>query len=152
MIVFDLRCAPAGHVFEAWFASSADYDGQRARGLVACPICASPDVAKAPMAPAVPKKGAGAAAPPPEAPEAPPSPAQVKEMMATLAAMQRKLLAGSEHVGDRFAAEARAIHLGEAEARAIHGRATRAEAESLADEGIPVAPLPLPLPDPDKAH
>ena len=46
MIVFDLRCAPQGHVFEAWFASSAAYADQRAGGLVACPLCGSAEVAK----------------------------------------------------------------------------------------------------------
>ena len=65
-----------------------------------------------------------------------------------MAEAQKKLLEKSEHVGDRFPDEARAIHLGEAEARAIHGRATSADAESLREEGIPVAPLPFPVPDP----
>ena len=45
----------------------------------------------------------------------------------------------------RFADEARAIHLGEAEARAIHGQATPEQADELRDEGIPVAPLPFPV-------
>ncbi|MBC8095157.1 MAG: DUF1178 family protein [Akkermansiaceae bacterium] len=36
MIIFDLKCAPLGHVFEAWFASSEDYEAQAARGLVVC--------------------------------------------------------------------------------------------------------------------
>ena len=31
MIIFDLRCAPLGHVFEAWFASSAAFADQRLR-------------------------------------------------------------------------------------------------------------------------
>jgi hypothetical protein len=38
MIVFDLRCG-AGHVFEAWFGSNADWEAQRASGQVACPLC-----------------------------------------------------------------------------------------------------------------
>lgn len=137
MIVFDLVCKGQGHVFEAWFGSSADYQDQQARGLVTCPICnAAAD--KAPMAPRVAAKGNAA-----------PSPAEVKAMMAKLASMQKEMLAGSEHVGDRFPAEARAIHLGDAEARAIHGRATLDEAKSLADDGVPVAPLPFPVVDPD---
>ena len=56
MIVFDLCCAD-GHRFEGWFGSSEDFAAQQARGLVACPTCGSAEVAKAPMAPAVPKKG-----------------------------------------------------------------------------------------------
>jgi hypothetical protein len=53
LIIFDLKCGPQGHVFEAWFASSADFDEQQARGLVACPLCGSPEVVKAPMAPGI---------------------------------------------------------------------------------------------------
>jgi hypothetical protein len=26
VIVFDLRCAASGHVFEAWFGSTGDYE------------------------------------------------------------------------------------------------------------------------------
>ena len=146
MIIFDLRCAPHGHVFEAWFGSSADYDDQKGRGLVSCPVCGSADVAKAPMAPAVPAKGNARAAAGPELFSG--APAEVKAMLAAAAAVQKKMLENSEGVGDRFADEARAIHLGEAEARAIHGRATREQAESLVEDGIPVAPLPFPVAEP----
>ncbi|MCE7797269.1 DUF1178 family protein [Sphingobium sufflavum] len=52
MIVFDLKCSH-GHVFEAWFGSSRDYEAQQGRGLVSCPICHDPRVEKAVMAPAV---------------------------------------------------------------------------------------------------
>ena len=135
MIIFDLKCAPQGHVFEAWFGSTEDYEAQRARGLVACPICGVAEVDKAPMAPNIPAKGA--------VPEA------VKAALADMAAAQKKMLAGSDFVGDKFADEARAIHLGESEARAIHGQATLQEAEDLRDEGIPVAPLPFPVPPPE---
>ena len=57
MIIFDLKCAPQGHVFEAWFGSSADYQDQLARGLIGCPVCGTDAVAKAPMAPSVGAKG-----------------------------------------------------------------------------------------------
>ena len=56
MIVFDLCCGE-GHRFEGWFGSSDDFAAQQTRGLVACPRCGSAEVAKAPMAPAVPRKG-----------------------------------------------------------------------------------------------
>ena len=148
MIVFDLKCGGAGHVFEAWFGSSGDYEDQRARGLVQCPLCGNGEIGKALMAPRLGAKGnqlnAGSS-PVLSDPDA-------KQVLARIAALQAKLLERSEHVGMRFAAEARAIHHGEAEARPIHGRATRAEAESLAEEGVPVAPLPLPVPDPGEAN
>jgi hypothetical protein len=139
MIIFDLRCGAQGHVFEAWFGSNEDYEAQRGRGLVACPICGAGDVDKAPMAPSVGARGNR---------EAEPSAAAVKAAMAGLATAQKKMLESSEHVGDRFPEEARAIHLGEADARAIHGRASLADADMLRDEGVPIAALPFPVPEP----
>lgn len=141
MIVFDLRCATAGHVFEAWFGSSGDYDDQQARKLISCPICGDPAVDKAPMAAAVPAKASSG-----------PRPEEMKQMLGVLAEMQKKLVANSDWVGDRFASEARAIHLGEAEARQIHGRASKADADSLIEDGIPVAPLPLPIAPPEEQN
>ena len=141
MIVFDLRCG-GGHVFEGWFGSSGDYDSQRQRGLVSCPVCGSPEVEKAPMTPRLTGK----------ANEDVPGPQAVKAMMAEMAALQNKLLEKSDNVGERFPEEARAIHLGEAEARAIHGRANRRDAASLIEDGIPVSPLPFPVPEPGEEN
>ena len=150
MIVFDLGC-PTGHVFEAWFGSSADYEDQRARGLVTCPLCGAGEIAKAVMAPAVAAKGNSKALVPMRS-KGPPAPAEVKAMLARLAQVQAKMLEGSEHVGPRFAAEARAIHAGDKPERVIHGQATIAEAKALAEDGVPVAPLPLPMPPPASTH
>ena len=133
MIVFDLRC-PGGHVFEAWFASSAAYEAQRADGLISCAVCGDTDVEKAVMAPNVGAKGNAA-----------PVPAEAKAAIARLAAVQAKMLEGSEWVGSRFAERARAMHEGEAPEASIHGRATVAEAKALVDDGVPVAALPLPV-------
>ena len=150
MIVFDLRCADAGHVFEAWFGSGDDYERQNARGFVACPICGSPRIAKAAMAPRI---GANAGTPAQPATNtlpvaSGPEPAQMKMLLAKLATAQAEMLAKSEHVGKRFAQEARAIHAGESDERPIHGEATLGDARALVEEGIEVAPLPLPVRDP----
>ena len=100
------------------------------------------------MAPNVAPKSNRAAPVPNAAPDA----AAVKAMLAAMAVAQRELLQRSSYVGERFADEARAIHLGESDARAIHGKATRAEAEQLADEGIPVTPLPFPIAEPGEEN
>ena len=133
MIVFDLKCEDSGDVFEAWFQSSSDYDEQSRRGLVRCPACRSTRIIKAPMAPRVPAKSADTP-------------------LGRLAAAQAKALENSEWVGDRFAEEARSIHLGETEPRPVHGNATAAEAKSLIDEGVPVAPLPRPVVPPNQVN
>ena len=133
MIVFDLHCGDGGEKFEAWFRSNADFEQQRAAGLVQCPFCESTRVAKAPMAPSVPRKSADGG-------------------LAKVAAMQADLLKDSRWVGDEFAETARAMHSGEIEQAQVHGNATLAEAKALVDEGIPVAPLPLPVVPPTQVN
>ncbi|PWG03599.1 DUF1178 family protein [Sphingosinicella humi] len=149
MIVFDLKCASASHVFEGWFGSSDAFEDQRGRGLVECPVCGSREVEKAVMAPRVAPKGNRAEAPTEMLSS---NPAAVKAMMAQMAEAQKKMLEGSDYVGDRFADEARAIHLGESEARSIHGRATREQTDSLLEDGIKVAPLPFPVLEPGREN
>ena len=50
MKVLNLQCAHA-HVFEGWFGSEEDFQGQLERGLVECPICGDTGVQKLPSAP-----------------------------------------------------------------------------------------------------
>jgi hypothetical protein len=90
MIVFDLQCGRRGHVFEAWFGSTDDYQEQRERGLVECPLCGDPEVAKAVMAPRVGAKANRAAA----SGEAAPLTTDIdsaKRLMAAMAIAQREM-------------------------------------------------------------
>jgi len=148
VIVFDLACRNAGHVFEIWFGSTSDYDDQKARGLVSCPYCGSTDVDKAVMAPNVAAKGNSRS----ETPAMPvpaaanlPSPEAFKAMVSKLAEVQSKMLEGSDYVGSKFADEARSMHHGEQDSRPIHGQTSPEEAKALIEEGVPVAPLLLPV-------
>ena len=150
MIVFDLRCSPEGHVFEAWFGSSPDYESQRQRGLVACPLCGSERIEKAVMAPRVGAKGNQARQDLATQPLVASDPAAIKEMLAAMAAVQKKMLASSTYVGEHFSDEARAIHLGEADSRSIYGKATAEQVESLVDDGVQVARLPFPVIEPSQ--
>lgn len=142
MIVFDLRCG-AGHVFEAWFGSSADWEAQRDNGQVACPLCGDQTVAKAVMAPAVPAKGNA---------RRDHAPAAIKAAIRALAAEQARALKDSTWVGDQFATRARAMHAGEETHATIHGQATLADAKALVADGVPVAPLPLPVTPPKQLN
>ena len=151
MIVFDLSCE-AGHRFEGWFGSSEDFASQQARGFVTCPACGSAAVAKAPMAPAVPRKGNRPSAPPQPEKQAMtrgPMPPEVAQALHKLAEAQAKALKDSRWVGDAFAEQSRAMHYGEREPETIHGQATHDEAAGLFEEGIPVAPLPFPVAPPE---
>jgi len=144
VIVFDLKCTRT-HVFEAWFGSSSDYEDQRARGLLTCPICGDADITKAVMAPNIPAKGNRAPATAAAAPDP-------KALMAALAQVQSKMLEGSQWVGLSFADKARAMHAGEESIAPIHGQASLAEAKALIEDGVPVAPLPLPVIPPEQCN
>lgn len=157
MIVFDLKCESQGHVFEAWFGSSADYEDQKARGLLACPLCGDGHVGKAVMAPAVAAKGNSR-------PETMPQIAssgdasitmgageetKMRELVLALAKAQQKALEDSTWVGRDFAEQARAMHYGEQDRTSIHGEVALSEARALIAEGVEVAPLPFPVIPPD---
>lgn len=134
MIRYALQCERA-HAFEAWFGSSTDYDDQSARGLVECPVCGTPHVRKQIMAPAV--AGGAGEGPSPE------TAAKMQAMMMEAAGKVREHVEKTfDHVGDRFAREARDIHEGLAPDRGIYGEATPREVKDLAEDGIKVAPLP----------
>jgi hypothetical protein len=154
MKVFDLRCG-AGHAFEGWFASEDDFQSQRERGLLDCPLCGNADVAKLPSAPRLNLSGARAPAPEraPEGAETPrPVPAPAPTLAVHGSAVSRfveavtELIQNTEDVGTRFAEEARRIHYGETEQKAIRGQTTPDERAALAEEGIEVFTLPIGLP------
>lgn len=158
MIVYDLHCT-SGHRFEGWFGSSDDFASQQQRGLVSCPHCGSGEVSKAPMAPAVPAKSnqrADVPAPVADDRRQPVSggkiPPEVEQAMRALAEAQAKALSESKWVGENFAEESRAMHYGERELEAIHGKATLEEAKELLDEGIEIAPVLFPMEEPDKLN
>lgn len=126
MIKFSLRCTQ-DHSFESWFQSGPAFDDLNERGLVTCPNCGSSDVSKALMAPAV----------------TPARKAPTPEMQQKLAALRAEIEANTDYVGDRFAAEARAMYLGDIPDRPIHGEAKLEDAKALIEDGIPVLPLPF---------
>ena len=170
MIKFTLLC-DKGHDFEGWFSSNDDFDQQKKRGLVSCPMCDSPHVDKALMAPSVNVKRdydaapiiidtptAASAAPtsipapqstvsaavPPAAPA--PTPEQVEQLAAQIEVMRefrKEVLKTSEDVGEKFTEEARKIHYGETEKRGIHGEAKLDDIKELVEEGIDILPLPV---------
>ncbi len=143
MIRYALKCSD-DHRFESWFQSAAAFDTLAAKGLVSCAICGSTKVSKALMAPRV--SGADVVAEPAPPPARPLSePSHPAEQM--LRALRDHIAKTSTYVGGRFADEARAMHLGEAKERPIHGEATLPEARALIEDGIPIAPLPILPPD-----
>ena len=155
MILYRLRCSK-GHEFESWFKDSKTYERQEKKSLVGCAVCGDGKVERALMAPRLGKKGGRAAeveAPPAAAPAPAPSPEQQQQMAAlarhmpaelreALIKVRTEVEKNCEHVGDKFAEEARKIHYGESDKRGGYGETCEEEAEALADEGIEFGRLP----------
>jgi hypothetical protein len=159
MIRYALRCERR-HDFESWFASSAAYDKQAKRKLIACPICGSTKVEKAIMAPSLARADrpidvprAATPAPPEDktsaadikAPVAMISPHE-RELRTKLKELREQLTRNAENVGRKFPEQARKMHYGEIEHRSIYGEASPQEAKELHEEGVEFHPLPV-LPD-----
>lgn len=141
MKVLNLQCGQQ-HVFEGWFASEDDFLGQQGRGLVECPVCGDASITKRLSAP---RLNLGAArAEPSSTQDVAVAATTDQTLQAAWMAVARRILANTDDVGNRFAEEARKIHYGEAKERGIRGQASRAETESLIEEGIAVMHLPLP--------
>ena len=139
MIKFGLKCED-GHRFEGWFGSSDEFERQRLRGFVTCPACGSAKVEKALMAPSVSTSRSKAAVA---------SEVQGKmmnahaEMLGHMRRLRDAVTKNAEDVGPKFAEEARKIHYGETEPKAVYGTATKEDVGALMEEGVTVAPLPV---------
>ena len=142
MKVLNLRCAN-GHGFEGWFASDDDFMDQNGRGLVECPLCSDRVVTRLPSAPRLNLSGAREPAPsaPPARPAAEP---QSADLQALWMKAVRHMIETTEDVGERFPEEARRIHYGETEHRAIRGQASPEQRAALHEEGIEVVAIPVP--------
>ena len=172
VIVYNLACDHQ-HPFEGWFGSPADFENQRDRGLVECPVCGSNTVERKLHAPRInmgaQQSAASVAKEANEASEAKESTAmtapaetssattdsgpeidlgKLREAMASFADNVRE---NTEYVGEKFAEEARAMHYGEKPHKGIRGRADRETAQELRDEGITFQSLPFPVDFP-KTH
>lgn len=148
MKVLDLECRQ-GHTFEGWFASLDAFTDQCTRSLVACPACGDVHITKKLSAPRLnlgamrPQEGTVAGPAPLDA--TPPSMGNVpQDPTALWMEMARQVIANTEDVGEQFAQEARRIHYGEADARAIRGSSSVDQTLELLEEGIAVIPLLLP--------
>lgn len=135
MIRYNLRCSK-DHGFESWFQSAEAYETLRAAAQIACPVCGDSSIEKTLMAPTVrPARKAGEAKPKLSEP--------TSEIEAAMAELRRQVEANSDYVGLNFAAEARRMHEGAIDPRAIYGEAKPEDARALLEDGVPVAPLPF---------
>ena len=153
MILYRLRCSK-GHEFDSWFKDSKTYERQEKKSLIGCAVCGDAKVLRAPMAPRLGKGSKKVEVEKPAAPAAPQAPTAEQQQMATLAKHMPKELREAllkvraevekncEHVGDKFAEEARKIHFKEVDQRGIYGEATKEEVQALVEDGVDFMPLP----------
>ncbi len=158
MIHYDLRC-DAGHAFDGWFRSSDAFDQQAASGLLDCPVCGSPGVSRAMMAPRLSRGASAPAASGPSTPAAPTAPAVAApvqaaavgkgapppmpdQVRAVLQRIRAEVEQTCDYVGQHFAQTARAMHAGDTPPRPIYGETTPDQAEALAEDGIEVSRIP----------
>ena len=59
MKVYNLAC-PLDHRFEGWFSSEEDCLAQQDKGMLACPVCDSTQIARMPSAPHIAKSSSTA--------------------------------------------------------------------------------------------
>jgi hypothetical protein len=143
MIRYALKC-DEGHQFESWFQSSAAFEKLAGAGHLACVICGSGQVEKSLMVPKVrTSKALGDDGAEPVAPPVALANAPSPEAAKALEAMRKKVEAEADYVGDNFAADARAMHLGDTPERAIYGETNAEQAKALIEDGVPVLPLPF---------
>ncbi len=157
MILYRLRCSK-GHEFESWFKDSKTYERQEKKSLIGCAVCgdgqgrARADGAAAGQGQ---QEGRGREAGRPMRRATPPAPTpdqqqqmaalarhMPKELREALLKVRAEVEKNCEHVGDKFADEARKIHYGESDKRGIYGETSEEEAEALAEEGIEFGRLP----------
>jgi hypothetical protein len=141
MIIFDMECE-YGHVFEGWFATAEDCDGQLQGGLLTCPVCGTVRVARVPSTFGIVSQAG-------ERAEREPAPS--KEVAGALLArkMAEFMRQNFDNVGSDFAKEALKIHYGAAEPRNIRGTSTAEEEKMLDSEGVTYMKVPVPRDDSD---
>lgn len=137
MILFKLKCE-IEHEFETWFRDGAAFDRQRTRGQIACPECGSNVIDKAPMAPRPLRASIQ---------KVTPNPPSADDVRRVLQVLRRQIETNYEHVGPRFAMEARAIYEGISKKRGIYGETTPEESRALADDGIEFLTIPWVTPN-----
>ena len=142
MVIYDLVCKYE-HSFEGWFKSEHDYKEQKESQLLVCPICESSDVHKVPSATHIISQSSKK--------QSNKKNSHSKEL-AALNALSELILNNSEDVGTEFAHEAKKMHYGETDKRAIRGQATVQEVKELNQEGIEVLALPQKTNDKSKLN
>ena len=132
MILFNLKCNQH-HIFEVWFKDSQEFEKQKKKDLISCPICDDKKISKSIMTPNLGKKSNKK------------NQKTINKTLINKISKYKKIVEENfEYVGDKFTEEAKKMKYGEVDERAIYGEADLKQAKELVDEDIDFQPLPWP--------
>ena len=133
MILFDLKC-DKNHVFEAWFASSSQYEKQQKKNLINCPVCNSNKIKKSLMSPSIINN---------KSKNNNLNSKKFSEVRKKLKQYKKFIKNNFDYVGDNFSYEARSVHYNHKKRRkGIYGKASASEIKELSEEGIETEIIP----------
>ena len=128
MIAYDLQCV-AGHAFEGWFENAEQFDSQKKKGLVTCPVCGSSEVERVLSTFGIARQRH--------------QNDEVANHLNPLEIVSRFVEKNFEDVGAEFSKEALKMHYGVADQRNIRGVSTEQEENILRDEGVEFFKVPI---------
>lgn len=149
MIVYDLYCE-LGHVFEGWFDDSGDYQSQKERELISCPVCDSKKIEIRLAAAGLRRFNSGGNNSARDGENK--HDAKAGETAEVLARLQEYIDENFEDVGKDFAGEVLKMHYGVEESRNIRGVSSPEEEKQLKREGVSFIKLPRPVKIKDKKN
>tara|TARA_B100000900_G_C20348351_1_gene621251 strand:- start:120 stop:587 length:468 start_codon:yes stop_codon:yes gene_type:complete len=149
MIKYSLKCSEDDCIekepFDGWFQNSASFEKQVIAGYISCPYCGSLNIRKNLMSPSLktntsskPMKNSRNV----KLNELYKKPDKQIDMMVVLRNLKKEIQKNAEFVGKNFAKEAKAIHEGKSQERAIYGQANTKDLEELKSRNIDVINVP----------
>ena len=149
MIKYSLKCSEDfcsnKEPFDGWFQNSSSFEKQIKAGYISCPNCGSLKVRKNLMTPSVKntnKMSSKINSKKIKHDELFEKTSKQFDMMVVLRNIKKEIQKNAEFVGNNFAKEAKAIHEGKSEERAIYGQAKTKDLEELKSKNIDVIAVP----------
>jgi len=135
MIKYELICKSCKHLFESWFASSAEYEKLKKKSFLSCLKCDSKKIEKNLMAPKLIKNSSKQ--------NIVEKNFKNKNIETQIRKYQKFIKDNFKYVGENFAYEARSIHYdNKKKDKAIYGTASNDEIKELKEEGIDTNIIP----------
>ncbi len=141
MIFYKLKCCN-DHQFDGWFPNIAEFERQKEKNLLVCPMCDSKQVDRAIMSPRVSKTNNKNKKTPEKIEQITPDTmipaASAREILKKI---RKKIVKDFDNVGDNFVKEYRKHEKGDRDDR-FYGTPNNKEIKELLDEGINLYHVP----------